>query len=75
MARHAELMKLLVEKQIQRQIQASDLLSASAAKARLADMLNNGNLLEIFGNEIAGVPTETVLAMTQAQIWGGGVIL
>ena len=71
MARHAELMKLLVEKQIQRQIQASDLLSASAAKARLADMLQNGNLLEIFGDEISGVPTETVLAMTQAQVWGG----
>ena len=75
MARHAEWMKLIAEEQIQRQIQASDLLSASAAKARLADMLKNGNLLEIFGDEISGVPTETVLAMTQAQIWGGGMIL
>ena len=74
MARHAELMKLLVERQIQRQIQASDLLSASAAKARLADMLKNGNLRSIFGDEISGVPTETVLAMTQAQIWGGGAV-
>ena len=74
MARHAEFMKLLVESQIQRQIQASDLLSASAAKARLADMLKNGNLLEIFGDEISGIPTETVLAMTQAQVWGGGAI-
>ena len=75
MARHAELMKLMVENQIQRQMQASDLLSAATAKARLADMLKNGNLLEIFGDEISGVPTETVLAMTQAQIWGSGVIL
>ena len=75
MARHAELMRRIVEEQIQRQIQASDLLSAAAAKARLADMLDNGNLLEIFGDEISGVPTETVLAMTQAQIWGGGTIL
>ena len=75
MARHAEFMKLLVENQTQRQIQSSDLLSAAAAKSRLADMLENGNLLEIFGDEISGVPTETVLAMTQAQVWGGGAIM
>ena len=74
-ARHTELMKLIAEEQIQRQIQASDLLSAAAAKTRLADMLKNWNLLEIFGDEISGVPTETVLAMTQAQVWGGGAIL
>ena len=72
MARHAEFMKLIAEEQIQRQLQASDLLSASAAKARLADLLQNGNLLEIFGDEISGVPTETVLAMAQAQVWGAG---
>ena len=54
---------------------ASELLSATAAKVRLADMLKNGNLLKIFGDEISGVPTETILAMTQAQIWGGGAIL
>ena len=35
MARHAEWMKLIAEEQIQRQIQASDLLSAAAANARL----------------------------------------
>ena len=74
MARHAEWMELIAEEQIQRQIQASDLLSAAAAKSRLADMLKNGNLLEIFGNEISGVPTETVLAMARAQVWGGGAI-
>ena len=74
MARHAEFMKLLVESQIQRQIQAAGLLSASAAKARLADMLDNGNLPEIFGDEISGIPTETVLAMTRAQVWGGGAV-
>ena len=74
MARHAEWMKLVAEEQVQRQIQASDLLSAAAAKARLADLLDNGNLLKIFGDEISGVPTGTVLAMTRAQIWGGGTI-
>ena len=74
MARHAEWMKLLVEKQLQRNIQASDLLSAAAAKARLADMLDNGNLRSIFGDTISGVPTETVLAMTRAQVWGGGAV-
>ena len=25
-----------------------------------------------FGDEIAGVPTETILAITQSQVWGGG---
>lgn len=55
-------------------IQAYNLLSASTAKSQLAAMLNNGNLREIFGSEIAGIPTETVLAITQAQVWGGGAI-
>ena len=75
MARHAEFMKLAVEKQIERHIQASQLAASAAAKSQLAAMLNNGNLREIFGNEIAGIPTETVLAITQAQVWGGGTIL
>ena len=37
MARHAELMKLLVEEQLERKWQASELLSAAAAKSRLAE--------------------------------------
>ena len=74
MARHAEFMKLAVEKQIQRRMQASGLLSASAAKSRLASMMSGGNLQAVFGDEIAGIPTETVLAITQTQVWGGGVI-
>ncbi|MDE6261123.1 MAG: hypothetical protein K2M42_09745 [Oscillospiraceae bacterium] len=75
MARHAEFMKLAVEKQIQRRMQASDLLSAAAARSRLASMMRVGNLQAIFGDEIAGIPTETVLAITQAQVWGGEAIL
>ena len=75
MARHAEFMKLAVEKQIQRHIQASELAASAAAKSQLAAMLTGGNLREIFGSEIAGIPTETVLAITQSQVWGGGVIL
>ena len=75
MARHAEFMKLAVEKQIQRHIQTSELAASAAAKSQLAAMLTGGNLREIFGNEIAGIPTETVLAITQAQVWGGGMML
>ncbi|MEY8402826.1 hypothetical protein AALA54_05765 [Oscillospiraceae bacterium 44-34] len=75
MARHAEFMKLAVEKQIQRHIQADQLAASAAAKSQLAAMLTGGNLREIFGSEIAGIPTETVLAITQSQIWGGGVIM
>ena len=71
MARHAEFMKLAAEKQIQRRLQASEL----TAKSRLAAMLSGGNLREIFGSEIAGIPTETVLAITQARIGTGGMIL
>lgn len=70
MARHAEFMKLLAEKQLQRHIEVSQLATSVAAKSQLAAMLNNGNLLNIFGSEIAGIPTETVLAITQAQVWG-----
>ena len=75
MARHAEFMRLAEEKAIQRRMQASDLLAAAAAKSRLAGMMNSGNLQAILGNEIAGIPTETVLSITQAQVWGGGAIL
>ena len=75
MARHAEFMKLAVEKQIQRHIQADQLAASAAAKSQLAAMLTGGNLREIFGSEIAGIPTETVLAITQSQVWGGGAML
>ena len=75
MARHAEFMKLAVEKQIQRHIQASELAASAAAKSQLAAMLTGGNLREIFGSEIAGIPTETVLAITQSQVWDGRAIL
>ena len=71
----AEFMKLAVEKQIERHIQASQLAASAAAKSQLASMLTGGNLREIFGSEIAGIPTETVLAITQSQVWGGGAIL
>ena len=75
MARHAEFMKLAVEKQMQRHIQADQLAASAAAKSQLAAMLTGGNLREIFGSEIAGIPTETVLAITQSQVWGGGAML
>lgn len=73
-ARHAAFMKRAVETQRERQLQASALLAAGAAKAQLAAMLNGGNLREIFGSEIAGVPTEAALAIAQSQVWGGKVI-
>ncbi len=55
-------------------MQISGLLSSAAAKSQLADMLNSENLQAIFGG-IAGVPTETVLAITQTQVWNGGTNL
>ena len=75
MARHTELMEQVVKKQIKDKLLASDLAAVAAAKSRLAAMLSSGNLQKIFGDEIAGVPTETVLAITQSQVWGDGSIL
>lgn len=74
-ARHAEFMKLAAERQIQRKILASELIASAAAKSQLAAMLNGGNLREILGSEIAGIPTETVLEITRTQIWGSGAAL
>ena len=74
MARHAEFMKLLAEKQIQRHIEASQLAASAAAKSQLAAMLSGGKLRELLGSEIAGVPTETVLALTQSEIWGAALM-
>ena len=70
MARHAEFMKLAAEGQARRRMQASALLSASAARAQLASMMKDGDLPGIFGSEIAGIPTETILDITRAQVWG-----
>ena len=75
MARHTEYMKWVAEKQMQQHMQAFDLFSSNTAKSRLAEMMNTKNLQEIFGDMIAGIPTETVLAITQSQVWGGGTIL
>lgn len=75
MARHAELMKLVVRQQMENALQASDLAASASAKSQLAAMLNGGKLQDIFGDEIAGIPTETVLAITKSQVWGGSGIL
>lgn len=69
MARHAEFMKLLVQGQIEDKIQASHLAASAAARVRLADLMR-GDLKAVLGNEIAGIPTETVLSITQVQVWG-----
>ena len=38
-------------------------------------MINRGELLAVFGDTIAGTPTETVLALTQAQVFGSAGVL
>lgn len=74
MARHAEFMKLAVQHQIENQIQTGQMAASAAAKSKFAAMMKDGNLQAIFGDAIAGIPTETVLAITQSQVWGGGAI-
>lgn len=71
MARHAEFMELMVKRQIQRHIHVSELAASAAARSHLAAMMSGGHLRAVFGGEIAGIPTETVLEITRAQVWGG----
>lgn len=73
LARHAGFMKLLVEGQMERKAQAAQLAAGAAAKSQLAQMLAGGNLQEVFGSEIAGMPTETILQLTREQVWGAGM--
>ena len=73
-ARHAKFMKRMVQSQLEYRQQASDFAAAAAAKARLAAMMNNTDLKAIFGSEIAGVPTDEILALTQTQVWGSGTV-
>lgn len=74
MARHAGFMRLAAERQIQRHLRASGLAAADAAGSRLAAMMDGGDLVKVLGSEIAGVPAETVLSITQAQVWGGAAL-
>ena len=73
MARHGEFMKLLVEGRIEDQTQSAQLAASAAARSQLAAMMSGGRLQEIFGDKIAGIPTETILALTKAQVWGGAL--
>lgn len=70
LAKRAEFMRWLAKEQIKDSIEAASMAEAADAKARLAEMMNNGRLKEIFGDTIAGMPTQTVLAITKAQVWG-----
>lgn len=74
MARHAGFMRLAAERQLQRHLRASGLAAADAARSRLAAMMDGGDLVKVLGSEIAGVPAETVLSITQAQVWGGAAL-
>lgn len=70
MAKRADFMRWVVQQQIEKKAQASNQAAAAAAKSRLAEMMSSGRLQEVFGEKIAGVPTEEVLAITRSQVWG-----
>ena len=74
MAKRAEFMRWLAQEQIEESIQSSrqlaDLAAQASARSKLAEMMQGGRLREIFGDEIAGTPTDTVLEITRNQIWG-----
>ena len=50
----------------------ADYNSSQAAKAQLAQMLDDGHLRQALGDTIAGVPTEEVFALTRQDVWGAG---
>lgn len=64
------LSKEQLKAEIQDSLRIADQNAASTARSELFRMMNNSSLMEILGKEIAGMPTETVLAITRAQIWG-----
>lgn len=70
LAKRAEFMRYLAKEQIKDSIQEAGLEASLNAKAQLEEMMSDGRLLKIFGDKIAGTPTQTVLALTQAEIWG-----
>lgn len=74
LARHTEYMKRVTAQQIQHSMSLSRFMQASAAKNRLADMILNGNLREIFGSEISGVPTEKILELALGEISSAAIV-
>lgn len=72
--RHAQFMKLRQEQQMEHSMAVSRqfavLGAAQAAKAHLAGMLNDGQLRQVLGDTIAGMPTEEVFALTRQDVWG-----
>ena len=64
------LSKEQLKAEIQDSLRIADQNAASTARSELFRMMNNSCLMEILGKEIAGMPTETVLAITRAQIGG-----
>ncbi len=55
---------------IQNSMQIADLNASAAARTELNQMLSSGRFREILGSEIAGMPVDTLLAITRTQIWG-----
>ena len=74
MARHAYFMELLIQGQREDALLQSTHVSSGAAKAQLAQLLRSGNLIELLGDTIAGVSTESVLDLTVEQVWGAGAL-
>lgn len=71
--RHARFMRLWQEKQIAHGQEISRqfaVMGAQAAKAKLAEMLQGDTLKNIFGDTMAGNPTEAVLSSTRELVWG-----
>lgn len=71
LARHAAYMKWVTEQQIEHGLSVSQYMQASAAKLRLAEMIQHGGLQEILGATIGGLPTETILNLALDEIGSG----
>lgn len=70
MAKRAEFMEYLHKEQLENSIWLANLQKTANSRLQILDLLQNKDLQQIFGDIIAGMPTEAVLALTQEQIFG-----
>ncbi len=70
MAKRAEFMEYLHKEQLENSIWLANLQKTANSRLQILDLLQNKDLQQVFGDIIAGMPTEAVLALTQEQIFG-----
>ena len=69
MAKRARRMREMLQRQIEQGIETRRQNAAYAdARAQLTQMLEGGRLREIFGDTVAGNPTDDILSLVRAEL-------